>query len=132
MKKRLHLVLTSSVLVACTTAPVPHVPAYGKYGQLLINDQIVLEIDYKSATACGNFSNINSGLNSNASKALANGSIALKCSETSATERLTYQTTGTNKITGITHDIRYVSKTACELLLPNMSKETPTWDYKCV
>jgi hypothetical protein len=132
MKKLLQLVLGSSVLVACTTTPVPHVPAYGKYGQIFINDQIFIEIDYKSAAACGNFSNISPSPNSNASKALANGSVALKCSETSATERLTYQTTGTNKITGVTHDIRYASKTACELLTPNMSKETPGWDYKCV
>jgi hypothetical protein len=111
-------------LTGCV-ATVPVVAPHGKYSQLYLNGQPILEFEYPDAQSCASDSNKTQGLDSNTRKLIADGVMRFQCSPISQGAALKHEFKLINVLTGLEFPSRSVSREAC-LMMERLSSKLNT------
>lgn len=116
------------VVVGCA-APVEKVAPNGRFAQLYLNNQPVVEFDYSDAASCATQLNTLMAVDPATRKAASQGLLRLECSASSRRDVLKYEFKTLSVLTGQEYPSRAVSYESCRLLTKNT--ENSGYKYNC-
>lgn len=131
--KKLVIIGVATLLAACTAAPKIQVQPFGIYGQIYIQENALMEMEYESAKKCAEMLNQDiDRLDEQGRKQLASGVLRMTCSSNSLVGKLPFSGETVNILTNTKYKLRFATEGACMLLTDTMSKQTPAYTYTCI
>lgn len=123
--KKILSILVALTITGCMTAPKTQV--YGPYLQTISEEEPVVEVTYASERECEQAANLEiKGLDTSAIQQLASGKVRIICAKNSAKDKLPNKALIVEVVTGKKNEARFVSASACMMVLANMKSKAHT------